>query len=59
MPQKELSDAASINRTYLSKLETARTYAGLEVIEKFDYGSPKMTSIGNSLIRFYLHSGFR
>lgn len=34
LSQEELADAASINRTYLSKLETAQTYAGLEIIGK-------------------------
>lgn len=34
LSQEELADAAGINRTYLSKLETARTYAGLEIIGK-------------------------
>jgi len=34
LSQEELADAASINRTYLSKLETASTYAGLEIIAK-------------------------
>jgi transcriptional regulator with XRE-family HTH domain len=34
LSQEELADAAEINRTYLSKLETAATYAGLGIIEK-------------------------
>jgi transcriptional regulator with XRE-family HTH domain len=34
LSQEALADAADINRTYVSKLETARTYAGAEVIEK-------------------------
>ena len=34
LSQEELADAADINRTYLSKLETAQTYAGLEIIGK-------------------------
>ena len=34
LSQEELADAAGINRTYLSKLETGRTYVGLEIIEK-------------------------
>jgi transcriptional regulator with XRE-family HTH domain len=34
LSQEELADAAEINRTYLSKLETAQTYAGLEIIGK-------------------------
>ena len=34
MSQEELADAASINRTYISKLETGATYAGLEIIGK-------------------------
>lgn len=34
LSQEELADAASVNRTYLSKLETAQTYAGLEIIGK-------------------------
>lgn len=34
LSQEELADAAGINRTYLSKLETAQTYAGLEIIGK-------------------------
>jgi transcriptional regulator with XRE-family HTH domain len=32
--QEELAESAGINRTYVSKLETARTYAGLEIIGK-------------------------
>jgi transcriptional regulator with XRE-family HTH domain len=32
--QEELADLAGINRTYISKLETAATYAGLEIIGK-------------------------
>ena len=34
LSQEELADAAEINRTYISKLETGVTYAGLEIIEK-------------------------
>lgn len=34
LSQEELADTADINRTYLSKLETAQTYAGLEIIGK-------------------------
>jgi transcriptional regulator with XRE-family HTH domain len=34
MSQEELADAAGINRTYVSKLETGATYAGLEIIGK-------------------------
>jgi transcriptional regulator with XRE-family HTH domain len=34
MSQEELAHAASINRTYVSKLETGATYAGLEIIGK-------------------------
>jgi transcriptional regulator with XRE-family HTH domain len=34
LSQEELADATHINRTYISKLETARTYAGLEIIGK-------------------------
>jgi transcriptional regulator with XRE-family HTH domain len=34
LSQEELAHAAKINRTYLSKLETAVTYAGLEIIAK-------------------------
>jgi transcriptional regulator with XRE-family HTH domain len=30
--QEELADLAGINRTYISKLETGATYAGLEII---------------------------
>lgn len=32
MSQEELADAASINRTYVSKLETGATYVGLEIV---------------------------
>ena len=32
--QEELANAANINRTYISKLETGVTYAGLEIIGK-------------------------
>jgi transcriptional regulator with XRE-family HTH domain len=32
--QEELAHRARINRTYLSKLETGATWAGLEVIAK-------------------------
>jgi transcriptional regulator with XRE-family HTH domain len=34
LSQEELADIAGINRTYISKLETAATYAGLEIIGK-------------------------
>jgi len=34
LSQEELADVANINRTYLSKLETAQTFAGLEIIGK-------------------------
>jgi transcriptional regulator with XRE-family HTH domain len=34
MSQEELADAAGINRTYVSKLETGATYVGLEIIGK-------------------------
>lgn len=34
MSQEELADIAGINRTYVSKLETGATYAGLEIIGK-------------------------
>lgn len=34
LSQEELADLASINRTYVSKLETGATYAGLEIIGK-------------------------
>ena len=34
LSQEELADAAGINRTYLSKLETGVTYVGLEIIGK-------------------------
>jgi transcriptional regulator with XRE-family HTH domain len=34
LTQEELADAADINRTYMSKLETSRTYAGLEILAK-------------------------
>lgn len=34
LSQEGLAYAADINRTYISKLETAATYAGLEVIAK-------------------------
>jgi transcriptional regulator with XRE-family HTH domain len=34
MSQEELADRAGINRTYVSKLETGATYAGLEIIGK-------------------------
>jgi transcriptional regulator with XRE-family HTH domain len=34
LSQEELADAAQINRTYISKLETGSTYAGLEIIGK-------------------------
>lgn len=32
LSQEELADIATINRTYISKLETGVTYAGLEII---------------------------
>lgn len=34
LSQEELAFRAKINRTYISKLETAVTWAGLEVIAK-------------------------
>jgi transcriptional regulator with XRE-family HTH domain len=34
LSQQELAYDAGVNRTYLSKLETARAYAGLEIIGK-------------------------
>ena len=34
LSQEELADAADINRTYVSKLETGATYVGLEIIGK-------------------------
>jgi transcriptional regulator with XRE-family HTH domain len=34
LSQEELAHAANINRTYISKLETGATYAGLEIIGK-------------------------
>ena len=34
LSQEALADAAKINRTYISKLETAVTYAGLEIVAK-------------------------
>ena len=34
LSQEELADLADINRTYISKLETGATYAGLEIIGK-------------------------
>jgi transcriptional regulator with XRE-family HTH domain len=34
LTQEELADAAGINRTYMSKVETSRTYAGLEIIAR-------------------------
>lgn len=34
MSQEVLADRADINRTYISKLETSATWAGLEVIGK-------------------------
>lgn len=34
LSQEQLAYAAEINRTYISKLETGITYAGLEIIEK-------------------------
>jgi transcriptional regulator with XRE-family HTH domain len=34
MSQEELAFRAKVNRTYVSKLETAKTWAGLEVIGK-------------------------
>lgn len=32
--QEELADIAGVNRTYISKLETGITWAGLEIIAK-------------------------
>ena len=34
LSQEELAFRAKINRTYVSKLETAATWAGLEVVAK-------------------------
>jgi transcriptional regulator with XRE-family HTH domain len=34
LSQEELADAADINRTYLSKLETGQTFVGLEILGK-------------------------
>ena len=34
LSQEELADRAEINRTYISKLETGVTWAGLEIIVK-------------------------
>ena len=34
LSQEALADRAKINRTYLSKLETGATWAGLEIIGK-------------------------
>jgi len=34
LSQEELADLADINRTYISKLETGSTWAGLEIISK-------------------------
>lgn len=34
LTQEELADLAKINRTYISKLETAATWAGLEIISR-------------------------
>jgi transcriptional regulator with XRE-family HTH domain len=34
LSQEELADAARINRTYLSKLETGATFVGLEILAK-------------------------
>ena len=34
LSQEELADRGNVNRTYISKLETAATYAGLEVMAK-------------------------
>jgi transcriptional regulator with XRE-family HTH domain len=34
LSQEALADAAAINRTYVSKLETGATFAGLEIIGK-------------------------
>jgi transcriptional regulator with XRE-family HTH domain len=34
LSQEQLANAAGINRTYVSKLETSATYAGLEIIGK-------------------------
>jgi len=36
LSQEELADLASINRTYVSKLETGAAYAGLEIIGKLE-----------------------
>lgn len=32
LSQEELADLANVNRTYMSKLETASTYVGLEIL---------------------------
>ena len=34
LSQEAIADAADINRTYVSKLETGATYVGLEIISK-------------------------
>jgi transcriptional regulator with XRE-family HTH domain len=34
LSQEELADLADINRTYISKLETSSSWAGLEIIGK-------------------------
>lgn len=34
LSQEELANEADINRTYMSKLETGSTYAGLEIVGK-------------------------
>jgi len=35
LSQEELADLAGVNRTYISKIETALTFVGLEIIGKF------------------------
>lgn len=34
LSQEDLAYEAGINRPYMSKLETGKTYAGLEIVEK-------------------------
>jgi transcriptional regulator with XRE-family HTH domain len=34
LSQEDLAYAAGVNRSYFSKIETGKTYAGLEIIEK-------------------------